>query len=845
MPNSDGGRGGGDKGTPGSSGQHPVQLPGSAPLPNTIAAQARVLPVVYGTVKAIPFLIEATPPAFRQPFPWFAGSWFWGSVVASDGGAWKCLKTGASTNAPTGQGADPAAWAGVTAYVLNDVKVNGSNAYQCTKAGTSAATGGPSGTGTAIVDGSAAWMYLGPTPFPVVKNADNIWWRYLQQLPYPLYRQFFLAALCEGEVQGALSIWWDKERYAAFASGSLGTIALLTGPDAANQIPTMGDSAGYQHTALLQPGDATPGGGILTGTQAEVPALAVELQGVMFGVASPDVNPADIVNDLLTHTRRGCGWPSSRVDATTITGAGATSFRTYCDAAGLRFSMYIDTQRSALSILADILNATNSDAIWSQGALKIVPLGDQSITAPAYGAVNYVPSNVAQYNLSETDFLEPVQIVRGPDADSFNDFPVEFIDRSLVYQRNTVEDPDQTDIEIRGGLWRGGTVSLPMVFPDGKYPIMLSRIYAQRSLAIRNTYTFKLPWRYLLLEPTDIVTLSDATMGLSLVPVRIVSMTEGEDFTWEVVAEDYPAGAAASGAYTPQAGDGYKPNLAGTAAAGIPTAFGTGALTSGIADNLWPNPASEADPPSGVPVGNNGTSAEWDYRANIGAGAHDGKWVRSLDNSGGASELALSLTIPTIPNVIARFEGWAKATATSVGVRLDWLDSTGAVLQTNGGTASVGAWTAFFAGGRAPAGAVRLRATLYAPASNAGYFDGLLLRQFPAAGPIGAISINPLAGIGSTLTPDCAVADQWELQAIGSGATTVTVQTPLNPYQGQRLGFKAKRLSSSTGMAVTWAAVFKMATWIDPSGGNSRAIDFVYDGTNWVQATPETADIPN
>lgn len=51
-------------------------------------------------------------------------------------------------------------WANTTAYVVNDVVVNGGNMYVCTVAGTSAGAGGPTGTGTAIVDNTVTWRYV-------------------------------------------------------------------------------------------------------------------------------------------------------------------------------------------------------------------------------------------------------------------------------------------------------------------------------------------------------------------------------------------------------------------------------------------------------------------------------------------------------------------------------------------------------------------------------------------------------------------------------------------------------------------------------------------------------------
>lgn len=57
---------------------------------------------------------------------------------------------------------DGAAWLPSTAYLVRDRVVNGGSVYQCVVAGTSASSGGPSGTGSdPIVDGTVQWSYLG------------------------------------------------------------------------------------------------------------------------------------------------------------------------------------------------------------------------------------------------------------------------------------------------------------------------------------------------------------------------------------------------------------------------------------------------------------------------------------------------------------------------------------------------------------------------------------------------------------------------------------------------------------------------------------------------------------
>lgn len=54
----------------------------------------------------------------------------------------------------------PANWAASTGYTKGQYVVNNGNIYWCAVAGTSAASGGPSGTGTAIVDNTAQWNYV-------------------------------------------------------------------------------------------------------------------------------------------------------------------------------------------------------------------------------------------------------------------------------------------------------------------------------------------------------------------------------------------------------------------------------------------------------------------------------------------------------------------------------------------------------------------------------------------------------------------------------------------------------------------------------------------------------------
>ena len=82
-----------------------------------------------------------------------------------------------------------------------------------------------------------------------------------------------------------------------------------------------------------------------------------------------------------------------------------------------------------------------------------------------------------------------------------------------------------------------------------------AQLILQRNLYIRNKYTFTLPINYILLEPTDYVTIDDAALGLVSTPVRILTIDESGDELL-ITAEDAPAGVSSHAIYGTQSGGG-------------------------------------------------------------------------------------------------------------------------------------------------------------------------------------------------------------------------------------------------------------------------------------------------
>lgn len=63
-------------------------------------------------------------------------------------------------------------WAASKAYQIGRQVHNGGNVYRCTAAGTSASSGGPTGTGASIVDGSVTWTFVQTGTDMTLDNCD-------------------------------------------------------------------------------------------------------------------------------------------------------------------------------------------------------------------------------------------------------------------------------------------------------------------------------------------------------------------------------------------------------------------------------------------------------------------------------------------------------------------------------------------------------------------------------------------------------------------------------------------------------------------------------------------------
>jgi hypothetical protein len=364
------------------------------------------------------------------------------------------------------------------------------------------------------------------------------------------YTAALTLGLCEGPITAVGTIWKDQGVY------SLSSLNLNLEPGNAAS-PTLAYLSDVTYKGVATVWSALYD----LGSSASLGALQFEIYGQKYATAvvnAHDADPAEVIYDFLTNAQYGVGFPAGSIDSTALFGAsGGASYQAYCMAAQIAFSPVLANRETASAILTRWLQLTNSTAVWSDGKLKFVSYGDATIDGTLYdgSAVSFVPNLVPIYDLTDDDYVreddeDPVSVEVNDPYSAFNVQELEFSDRKNKYNSTTITTWDQNAIE-QFGRRDASTVTAHEIC-DKAMAQTIAQLILQREVYIRNTYAFKLSFEFCLLEPMDIVTLTDTGLGLDKLPVRIVSIDEDDDGLLSVSAEEFPASTGTSAVYQVQ-----------------------------------------------------------------------------------------------------------------------------------------------------------------------------------------------------------------------------------------------------------------------------------------------------
>lgn len=398
------------------------------------------------------------------------------------------------------------------------------------------------------------------------------------------YTASVLLSICEGGIQAINNVWQDKDKKTLAAAGYtafLGTTPqspwgyLVTkhgakaaapatpGTPETTTVDLNGDTVivpateatpaqaaqptqalAYAGNALVAKADADLGG------DASMPMDSFEVAGLLpFSADIPDASMAAVLQDVLTNSKHGLHFPAEWL-------GDLTSYADACAAHGLFYSPILNEARPAREYITDWLKSSNAEAVWSDGKLKIVSYFDEPATGNGHA---FTPNIAPVADLTDDDFLEdsgdPVKITRVANVDAYNAVRVEFLNRATDYATDIAEAKDQAAIE-RNGYRPADTVTAHEIC-DASVAARMAQVLLQRMQVVRNTYKFTLGMRHMLLEPMDIVTITDVGLGLYQHPVRITSLSSDGEDRIDIEAEDFVAGAAAARSYPVQLNSGY------------------------------------------------------------------------------------------------------------------------------------------------------------------------------------------------------------------------------------------------------------------------------------------------
>ena len=368
------------------------------------------------------------------------------------------------------------------------------------------------------------------------------------------YSASFMLGLCENKIKDIGIIWRDKEQIVPKTEGGIQLkpidqlgFELFDGdhnpvwgylpskhPDQALHYPFLG----YVACANYDLG----GSASLSNHNFEV------ISDITFSETIHDANPADVIEDFITNPRYGA--------APSLNMADLSEFLTYCTATNLLISPALTEQREAFEIINEIVEAVNCAVVPSPDGLKIRSYGDSAVTG---NGVTFTPDLEPVYHLTDDDFLgedQPVRVRRSRDTDAYNHCQIEYVNRFNQYNTETVEAKDQANIEMFG-LRTQDPVKFDF-FCEPKIARHAVQLLLQRKLYVRNEYEFELGWKYCRLEPMDIVTITDESLGLNRFPVRITRVEEDEEGVLSITAEELAVGSRSAVEYDLQASNGYQ-----------------------------------------------------------------------------------------------------------------------------------------------------------------------------------------------------------------------------------------------------------------------------------------------
>jgi len=405
--------------------------------------------------------------------------------------------------------------------------------------------------------------------------------------------------LCEGPIENVSYCWADKDLHDEAWVDSMFFISAGDPTPAHWGFMTanhLAEDIAYSLTAYV-------GAVGLNLPNAQMPNHSFEIRTMFISPYDPadlDCNFADVLNDFLVSVYHGAGFVvADGFGGSTPIPIVSTEAADFWNASGMFVSPIFAEQQPARQHLDDVFRGLHAAPVWSDEALKIICFCDATITGN--GATYTAPSSPA-YALVDADYLpssgsiepggsvtpeDPIHVTRKAPADMYNHVQVKYLDRADDYNISIMDAKDQASIEEIGE--RTMDPVRCHYITTATVARLAAQYILQRQLYIVNMYEFYLGLRYCLIEPGDLLTLTDSLLGLNAAPVRVIDVEESPDGVLRIQAEDWTGLAGAAESYPPPTtGGGYTPNTTvDPGDANAPVIFEPPTMATGGVRQLW------------------------------------------------------------------------------------------------------------------------------------------------------------------------------------------------------------------------------------------------------------------
>ncbi len=267
----------------------------------------------------------------------------------------------------------------------------------------------------------------------------------------------------------------------------------------------------------------------------------------------PDANAADVCTDILLDPLYGAVPGAEWV-------GNLAHYRNWCAAMGLFLSPVYTERKGAFEYIEQIADLTFSRPLWRVDSFTVIPLATEGVSSGT-GSFTPLPEHSAPvYVITDDDISEPIEEQRKAPADRYNRVNVQFKDRAADYAEAIETAEDKAAIDAFGLIPEPNVFHAPEIAVQSVAAIV-AQLRLRQGLSVQGTYKFNLPVNFDLLDPLDIISISDARIDLDIRSVRITEIKESSDGALSIIAEDVEITGAVTQASQPSGGFVYGPGV--------------------------------------------------------------------------------------------------------------------------------------------------------------------------------------------------------------------------------------------------------------------------------------------